>query len=869
MQPFNIQKIYPNNGFRSYWKDLSKRTSLGNDNRFSKWMTWFQTASKLTGQVLKDAGIELFFLLIFWYIITKMGQGRDLIVSLFEPNGIYGKIRIVYTILSVISFSVSMWIIPAFLFQEKDRRNYSSRYYRSIFKEHLFFVHRVLPLIPFWLLAFVLFNGKGVAILFIGLSLIQLTLLFLFNEKVKDPEKRKWYFVAILLLFAISFTYFFFIYQKTYMLSKIVLASILYLISFLMYFIYHEVDNRILDEHRKPDDLNISTFNKYKINSLFYLGSLTIHLLIVTFIFTARRIVPIAPESILLYIFSLYVFIIDLFVYFINVSTRRKFIATLVIIFIFLFIYINDSINLNVKHYTIDTISVSSVLKGNERLTFKERYAILKERIQSYKGKESYPIILISGEGGGSRAGMWFSQNLINFDRSTQGRFRDHIFSISTVSGSSVGLSTVFSFWEETGNGGSIDQRWENLPSKVYANNFVGSSISGLLLTDFWKLLVPWVNWTRDRNSMLQDEEAYYTQLACFEVREGRKMNRNESISLNQCLLKKDFMNFFYDTTSGILDFRRDRPLVFINTCRSNDGRRGIISPIKLGNDVFNDAIDIAGYLYEDSVCDYNRKKLCNSNKRNISLGQACNTSELFPLFSAPAYIDSLGSFVDGGYHENSGLKTTLDIYQMLKDTLSTDSDLTGRYKIYIVYLKNGSSEKDLYKPHPSKTPITQPLKALFSQPFEGSASYFEEKTKFVNNKDQLVQYIEVRLNNSRIVKDSAITNKDTIIEKQILRDLLSSIDTTKKDTVLNFPLARWLSKSVIQRMRRDAVEQLSNWSKNRNDSLITLLKSINRIYDTVQDPLNQPKTLSSAHKNIVSTQTSERKIQQGGNSDQ
>ena len=836
MTSFNLQRVYPNNGFRSYWKFLRRQTQMPGQKWYARWLREFQTGFILVGQILRDAGIELFFLLIFWFIITKMGQGRDLIVSLFEADGIYGPFRIVYTLLTVISFSVSMWIIPAFVFQMRD--NKKSRY-RSIFKQHLFFLHRLLPLIPFWLMAFVLFNGEGIAWLFFSLSLLQIGLLFIFYNIVKPAHRIIWYIILLSILTATLVIFFSSLYQQTYLPAKVFLAIILYLLAFAMNFIYHEVDVQILREHSRQSHLSQRPFRKYHINSLFYLACIIAHGIIVTYLFSSRNLLNIAPESMLLYIFSLYVFIIDLFVYFVNVSVVRKLIATLVVLALVVLYFFKE--NLNLTHYTMDPIAdTATVLKNRERLTFKDRYADLKNRILAHKGADPYPIILISGEGGGSRAGMWLSQNLINFDLKTNGRFRNYIFSISTVSGSSVGLGTLFSFWEESAKTGLL-QKWDSLPSKVYANNFVGGSISGLLLTDLWKSLLPLKEWVGDRNSTLQDEEAYSTHLASMEIREGRNIKDDDTIlDRKHWLLAKDFMGFFYDRESG--NFRSDRPLVFINTCRSNDGRRGIFSPIQLGPDVFNDAIDIAAYLYEDYVCDEKGRTLCVSNKRNISLGQACNTSELFPLFSAPAYIDSLGSFVDGGYHENSGLKTTLDIYQKLSDTLSRDKEVSN-YKIYILYLKNGSAEKDLYKPVPSRIPLTLPFKALFSQPFEGSASYFEERAKYVDTRNRNVQYIEVKLNHRLFVQDSSIKSNDSIMQKQILRDLISSKDTTKKDTVLNFPLARWLSKSVIKRMYQDARAHVSGPS--RNYPLHLLINSINSITDATKAPIDSTTKLA------------------------
>ncbi|RPD42798.1 ABC-2 transporter permease [Chitinophaga barathri] len=826
---------YENNNLRSYWRLLSKTTAFGNGTWLSRLLRWFQTAAKLITLVLKDAGIELIFLLIFWYIITVMGQGRDLIVSLFEPDSIYSIDRIYWTILSAISFSVSMWIIPAFLFQQRDRANAGRRFYKSIFKRHLFFIHRVLPLIPFWLLAFVLFNEKYIGFLFIGLSVIQLMLMFLFHEKVKE-ENRRWYAVAVLILLAAAITWFTLIYKIQYSEAKIALAVIFYLLAFLMHYVYLLVDSRLQREHQRGDHPQVSAFRRYSINSWVYVSLLVLHVFIVLMIFNAHSWFEIAPESMLLYLFSLDIFIIDLVVYFFNVSARRRFVGAVLFVLVVAVYGFSTSFNLNLRHYTLDGIKDTSILNRAQRLTFEDKYNDLKKEIIANTSATPYPIILVSGEGGGSRAGMWFSENLINFDYYTRGSFRKHIFSVSTVSGSSVGASTVYAFWDLT-DGGGVDEKWLSLPSKVYNNNFVGSSISGLLLTDLLKLLLPFSTSLTDRNNILQQEEAFYTQRACLEIMKDTGLARKVNIPDSARILNRDFMSFFYTRDSSGLVFKKGRPLAFINTCRSNDGRRGIFSPVKLGNDYFNDAIDIAGYLYEDSVCDYTGTRLCFSIKKTISLGQVCNSSELFPLFSAPAYIDSLGSFVDGGYHENTGLKTTLDIYQKLKEMLQKDS-LQGKYKIYIVYLKNGSSEKELYKPLSSEIPIVLPLKAFSSQPFQGSASYFEERARYIDSRDSTaLNYIVVKLDNQMVIDNTepAFADADSIkIEREILNDLSTGMDTSKREATLRFPLARWLSNSVIRRMRMNA-----SLFRPGNEKLMSLLNTVNAVNRNTEPSLD------------------------------
>ncbi|SHN38532.1 hypothetical protein [Chitinophaga sp. CF418] len=823
---------YHNHKLSSYWNLLSGSNGRVNENLLDKAAKNFQTLLRLIGKILADAAVELLYLIIFWFVITKMNQGRDLIVSLFEPDGIYGEYRVLFTILAVVSFSLSMWIIPAFIFQQRDDHYNKTNpgEYTSIFKRHLFFFHRTLPLIPFWLLAFALFNGKHIWLWFIGFSIIELIILSVITN-IHSYKARTWYIriLVILTLLACGSTYY--LFHRTYFEAKVALAILLYLLSFLMHFFYYKSDKLIIERHATAGG---TPFKKYKENSDLYIFLLGVHIALVFALFFYHTISEFAPESILLYIFSLNIFFIDFVAYLINVSNRRKFIAMVLGILIIALYALSDSVNLNLVHYTLDACSDSIGWKNINRATFEVKYKMLKDDMDKTPATVPYPIILVAGEGGGSRAGMWFSQNMINFDYYTRGEFRKHIFSISTVSGSSVGLSTLFAFWQQNGTATDVDSSWLHLPSMVYKNNFVGSSISGLLFTDLWKALLPLDISSDDRNSELQNEEALYTQQACNEISGGKSTDM---------ILKKNFMSFFYNRDKNGLTLRVDRPLVFINTCRSNDGRRGIFSPVKLSNDYFNDAIDIIGYLYEDSICDFSGRKIHGSLKKNISLVQACNTSELFPLFSAPAYIDSLGNFVDGGYHENSGLKTTLDVYRKLRAMFYNDSTYKHAYVIYIVYLKNSPSQKQLYDSRKSETPLVGPLQAFANQPFQGSASYFEEQARFLSRIDEKVKFIEVGLDHQWVIDADSTKEgmKPSLIDKQILEDLRTSADTVDGKIALNFPLARWLSNSIIRRMRVNA-----SLYRNRNDSIFGLLNTVNSVNHVQTASLEPFKRLSS-----------------------
>ena len=826
--------LYPNNGFHSYVEDLYKKHYTKPEKKFV--VKVFKLLPVIVTKIVKDTGVELLLLLIFWFIIAKMSQGRDLIVSLFEPDGLYGNLRVVFTTLAVISYSVSMWIIPAFLFQWRERRFAATKRPSSPFRQHLFFVHRVLPMIPFWVLTSSLFNS-GMSWLIL-VSLFVLSILYWFNHKF---HTEKIYKTAIFIVGTTLITttiYFFLNFQEEYTSMKVIFGVNLYLLSVLMFFIYHFIDQRILAEHALGDpktnnEYQISAFKKYKINSITYLTCLILHIVVILLIAYRPWHFSIAPESVLLYIFSVYVFIIDLIVYLINVSPTGRITASFVALGVAA-VVLAGIWKPNLSLYSLDENSAPTTFSG-VRDDFEKRYNVLRNKILLSDSSLEYPILLVAGEGGGSRAGLWFSQNLINYDLATNGNIRDHIFSLSTVSGSSVGLSTVFTYWDKTLNNDKLDQRWNELPGKVFANNFVGSSIRGLLLTDLFKSFIPGKKWQYDRNSTLQDEEAYATEWSVQNL--FNNVNSLNNIDDSEQTLKKDFMYFFYNSEGGQQKYRDDMPITLINTTRSNDGRRGIFSSIRLDDRYFYEAIDIIGYLYEDSICNTNGQKICSGKKKKVSLGLACNTSELFPLFSAPAYIENLGSFVDGGYHENSALKSTLDIYEQLKNKIETDKQLQNhKYHIYIVYLKNGSGEKDLYKPVESSITILQPLNAVFNQPFEGSASYFEEKARNIGVRDSNAKFIAVSLSSKLIVDPTmtAVTNANSknespnhkeSLEKEILVDIRQIVDhpgVEKPDTTINFPLARWLSKTIIERIK------LSASINNQPQAILDMLRHVN-----------------------------------------
>jgi hypothetical protein len=821
--------MFKNNDFYAYVELLYSRRKIWSTECFS--MKVLQVLPILLKKILVNAFIEIVLLILFYLVLSKMSQGRDLIVSMFEPDGLYGLPRIIFTLLSVVSFSVSMWIIPAFIFEYQDRlRQRKSSSTRSMFKQHLFFIHRILAIIPFWVLSSSFFYSTGNRLVFFFVSISIVVSFYFINRYVKRFAVRKKFLLFLAALFIIGFYVFSQIYQHTYHSAKVLLSIELYLLSVIMFLLYHHVDDKVLHEHQFGRTLT-NVWKKYKINSTFYIIVLVIHVIVVSILYLWPNIISIAPESMLLYVFSLYVFVLDLILYLVNLSQKVKSAVTY-LFFIVVFLYATPLVNFNLSHYALD-VRAKSDYSGDLR-SLNDYYEQWKKRITDRVDKSKpFPIVLISGEGGGSRGGLWFSQNLINLDYLTQGKFRDHIFSMSTVSGSSVGLGTVYSFWESANFSQGVSEEWLSLPEKVYSQNYVGSGVLGFTLKDLLKSIWPFDEFHADRNSDLQKEEAIFTSRALQTV----STSGQEGLVLDSNLLERDMMSFFYRRQNGKLEFRSDRPVAFINSCRSDDGRRAIFSPISLDAKAFHDAIDITSYIYCKSFCNYNKDVMEQGLSGSISFVQATNTSELFPFFSAPAYVKDLGHFVDGGYHENSGLKTTLDIYDQLKSLLAKDSsELQPKkdYVIYILYLKNGPYSKNLYSKIDAELPILQPFNAIINLPFAGNESYYEERANLLDKESDSLIFTRIQLNNFFVLDTNKANSK---LEKEILLDMGAPIDENPRDTamLLNLPLARWLSASVIDRIKRNSPTAIGEDRKLKSlllildDSAMIRLVNINR----------------------------------------
>jgi hypothetical protein len=311
--------------------------------------------------------------------------------------------------------------------------------------------------------------------------------------------------------------------------------------------------------------------------------------------------------------------------------------------------------------------------------------------------KPNQEIVLICGQGGGSRAGAWTYANLMKI-------YDAPIFAISTVSGSSNGANNFI-----TQKSIDLILNKRNLDSnfiyKLYNYNYLSHAFYGLLFKDGvlgFKLL-------QDRNYFHQEDEID-AFISAYNI--DKRPEISDSI---EKFCYQDLIAKYHDPR---LQYKL--PLHFINTAITQTGKRGVFSPVVMDtNQVFLTAKDV-----------YDKFKKINPSKALLS-HTAVDASQSFPFTSAYQYLENCGNLIDGGLYDNTGANTLLEIYMALKTI-----DPKQKFRILAIQ-SNDSDNKNTLE---TQSLIKSTIKSLSSSPFSGHAYYWNKALKQIcdQNKDTL-----------------------------------------------------------------------------------------------------------------------------------
>ncbi|WP_378187274.1 hypothetical protein ACE939_02860 [Aquimarina sp. W85] len=314
----------------------------------------------------------------------------------------------------------------------------------------------------------------------------------------------------------------------------------------------------------------------------------------------------------------------------------------------------------------------------------------IQSRKETIESKKVFPVLLISAEGGGSRAGLWsFLVHSYLYERTHGSYFKENLLSLSGASGGSVGNGMFFAAArnaqlnnEQTTFLQDKNSKFPQLNYKasvIYRENFLSEALVGLLGRDLFKSVTKLFNF-RNRGQLLEDQwKRSHKTFFTTNDKEG--------------LLAKEFMSFYKDLFSPTLTNELQiPPLLFVNTTHTQTGNYNIISPV---------TYDLLRPL--KGMNDFFSNLHLSHPEASIDLSTALRINASFPFITPVGEIkncnvpsqDWSDQFADAGYYDNIGGTVSIGVEEIFKKVLQDSfPELVRKIRIKHVILVNDEERK-------------------------------------------------------------------------------------------------------------------------------------------------------------------------------
>nr|MBS0038421.1 hypothetical protein [Saprospiraceae bacterium] len=264
--------------------------------------------------------------------------------------------------------------------------------------------------------------------------------------------------------------------------------------------------------------------------------------------------------------------------------------------------------------------------------------------IQNHLSKDLKPAdsvntrVYISSFGGGLRATVW---NLLLMEKMHQSdsAFLEKIVAVSGVSGGALGQAFYFAIQKED------PQNSPRIISEIGKGNFLTTDLVYLLGAD----AIRKSKWGFPNRSGIAMQNYW------------RKISGGPGFCIDptpfQTYWKKGFDQMGY------------YPALITNATNINR-RYGIASSLYADENLFY------------RIFPYSTNLLLNANEKSLSFFDGVSTTERFPIFSATAFVNDGGHFVDGGYFENSGILSLMNLRKYIN---SRDTSTNYQDKLIVI----------------------------------------------------------------------------------------------------------------------------------------------------------------------------------------
>ena len=309
-------------------------------------------------------------------------------------------------------------------------------------------------------------------------------------------------------------------------------------------------------------------------------------------------------------------------------------------------------------------------------------YAQAEPAYHAVHPNEPVPMLIVATAGGGIRAAYWTATILENLEDKlrwsaaagapsekipTESPLRHLLFAISGVSGGSVGAAAyAAALHDHEVTGADI------MPTNYLQGDFLAPGLASMVFIDGPANLLP--NFGQiDRGQALE---------LGFEAASSTPTD-------NDGLLSHTFLSFF-PTMAAVAEMKSWRPALLLNATHEETGRRIIASHIKIERGGVFDSYDALQLLNAD-----------------IRLSTAAHNSARFTYISPAGNLSSAkdarhtkhfnrGYVIDGGYFENYGAETALELAHAAIEAIKADDPEHPKVKPVILQISSDPTlEKD------------------------------------------------------------------------------------------------------------------------------------------------------------------------------
>ena len=292
-----------------------------------------------------------------------------------------------------------------------------------------------------------------------------------------------------------------------------------------------------------------------------------------------------------------------------------------------------------------------------QRPTLRQALVAWNSRITTkYPDRLTHPLFIVATEGGGVRAAYW-TATVLGSIQDADPSFADHVFAISGVSGGSVGAAVFDALVADNAPQHEFAKRGQ----MILGQDFLSPAIAAMLYPDLFQRVLPLRITFFDRGRWLE-----------------RGWERAWQNTMHNDRFGKSFLDLWQNPHVYV-------PALFLNGTSVEVGNRIIASNILIDAD-FLEAADATAKLFSLHQHDERRRPT-----RDMPLSTAAHMSARFTYVSPAGRFEPDGSHVvDGGYFENSGAATALDILRQVNDMLHQPSESSGGWIVpQIIMISN------------------------------------------------------------------------------------------------------------------------------------------------------------------------------------